>query len=44
LCTRWEVLEIAHETLRNVMRAGDVEETIYELEDYEAVLHPKGQA
>lgn len=44
LCTRWEVIEIAHETLRNVMRAAGVEETLYELEDYDAVLHPEGQA
>jgi hypothetical protein len=44
LCTRWEVLEIAHETLRNLMQAGGVEETVYELDDYEAVLRPAGQA
>ena len=44
LCTRWDVLEIAHEALRGLMRQGGVEETTYELEDYDAVLRPAGSA
>ncbi len=44
LCTRWDVLEIAHEALRGLMRQAGVEETTYELEDYDAVLRPAGSA
>ncbi|MEZ4223044.1 MAG: hypothetical protein R3B13_19025 [Polyangiaceae bacterium] len=44
LCTRWDVIELAHETLRALMQQGGVEETVYELEDYEAVLAPAGSA